>query len=226
MKGFAYSRATDVDAAIRLIAGNGHAKFLGGGTNLVDLMREEIEQPDPSTFMRARASVPGRSPWRRRSTSSRTRSGWTRSRCACKNEPDRDPTTGAPFSMRSLREAYRVGAENFGWARRRAAPRTTRDGRHLVGYGVATAYYPTNQFPAAARVEIHADGSVIGQSSAQEMGMGTATAQAQNLADQLAIPLERVRSELAIRACPRPRSRAGRARRSASAPPSSPRAMR
>jgi xanthine dehydrogenase YagR molybdenum-binding subunit len=195
MKGFAYSRATDVDAAIRLIAGNGHAKFLGGGTNLVDLMREEIEQPDPSTFMRARASVPGRSPWRRRSTSSRTRSGWTRSRCACKNEPDRDPTTGAPFSMRSLREAYRVGAENFGWARRRAAPRTTRDGRHLVGYGVATAYYPTNQFPAAARVEIHADGSVIGQSSAQEMGMGTATAQAQNLADQLAIPLERVRFE-------------------------------
>ena len=46
MNGFAYSRASDVDTAIRLIAGNGHAKFLGGGTNLVDLMREGIEQPE------------------------------------------------------------------------------------------------------------------------------------------------------------------------------------
>src|SRR5262249_24358771 len=111
------------------------------------------------------------------------------------NEPDRDPTTGAPFSMRSLRVAYRVGAERFGWARRKPAPRTTRDGRYLLGYGVATAYYPTHQFPSAARVEIRADGSVIGQSSAHEMGMGTATAQAQNLADQFGVPLERVRFE-------------------------------
>ena len=45
MKAFAYSRADDVQAAIHLISGNGPAKFLGGGTNLVDLMREEIEQP-------------------------------------------------------------------------------------------------------------------------------------------------------------------------------------
>jgi xanthine dehydrogenase YagS FAD-binding subunit len=45
MKAFAYSRADDVEAAIRLVSGNSHAKFLGGGTNLVDLMREEIEQP-------------------------------------------------------------------------------------------------------------------------------------------------------------------------------------
>jgi xanthine dehydrogenase YagR molybdenum-binding subunit len=112
-----------------------------------------------------------------------------------RNEPDRDPTTGAPFSMRSLREAYRVGAEKFGWARRRAAPRSTREGRHLVGYGVATAYYPTYQLPSAARVEVCDDGSVIGQSSAHEMGMGTATAQAQNLADQFQVPLERVRFE-------------------------------
>jgi xanthine dehydrogenase YagS FAD-binding subunit len=46
MKAFAYSRADTVEAAIHLISGNGPAKFLGGGTNLVDLMREEIEQPE------------------------------------------------------------------------------------------------------------------------------------------------------------------------------------
>ena len=45
MKSFAYSRATDADTAVRLIATDHHAKFLGGGTNLVDLMRERIEEP-------------------------------------------------------------------------------------------------------------------------------------------------------------------------------------
>jgi len=46
MKNFAYTRAADAAHATNLIAQNGRAKFLGGGTNLVDLMRENIEQPD------------------------------------------------------------------------------------------------------------------------------------------------------------------------------------
>jgi xanthine dehydrogenase YagS FAD-binding subunit len=46
MKPFAYARAANAETAIRLISQNRNAKFLGGGTNLVDLMREHIEQPD------------------------------------------------------------------------------------------------------------------------------------------------------------------------------------
>ena len=46
MKNFAYSRAETVEGAVSLLARQGNAKFLGGGTNLVDLMREHIEQPD------------------------------------------------------------------------------------------------------------------------------------------------------------------------------------
>ncbi len=46
MKNFAYARATDAASALALLAGAGPAKFLGGGTNLIDLMRENIEQPD------------------------------------------------------------------------------------------------------------------------------------------------------------------------------------
>jgi Aerobic-type carbon monoxide dehydrogenase, middle subunit CoxM/CutM homologs len=46
MKNFAYARAENVGAAIQSIAQNRGAKFLGGGTNLVDLMRENIEKPD------------------------------------------------------------------------------------------------------------------------------------------------------------------------------------
>ena len=71
-------------------------------------------------------------------------------------------------------------------------PRSQRDGKWLVGQGVATAYYPFLRFPAKARVRICADGTAIVQTPASEMGMGTATAQIQHAADRLGLPLERV----------------------------------
>jgi len=46
MNNFAFSRAESPQRAIGLLARLPNAKFLGGGTNLVDLMRENIEQPD------------------------------------------------------------------------------------------------------------------------------------------------------------------------------------
>jgi xanthine dehydrogenase YagS FAD-binding subunit len=46
VKNFTYARADSVQGAISLLSQNTNAKFLGGGTNLVDLMREEVEQPD------------------------------------------------------------------------------------------------------------------------------------------------------------------------------------
>src|SRR5580704_10634061 len=46
MKNFSYSRADTVEGAVSLLSQQANAKFLGGGTNLVDLMRENIEQPD------------------------------------------------------------------------------------------------------------------------------------------------------------------------------------
>src|SRR5678816_3079659 len=42
---FSYSRATDWQAAVHDIAGDARAKFLGGGTNLVDLMKMGVEAP-------------------------------------------------------------------------------------------------------------------------------------------------------------------------------------
>lgn len=46
MKNFSYARAATAPEAISLVSTRSHAKFLGGGTNLIDLMRENIEQPD------------------------------------------------------------------------------------------------------------------------------------------------------------------------------------
>jgi xanthine dehydrogenase YagS FAD-binding subunit len=45
MINFQYSRATDVAEAVRLIATDPTAKFIAGGTNLIDLMKEDVERP-------------------------------------------------------------------------------------------------------------------------------------------------------------------------------------
>ena len=45
MISFQYSRASDVVDAVRQIAGDPNAKFVAGGTNLIDLMKMDVERP-------------------------------------------------------------------------------------------------------------------------------------------------------------------------------------
>ena len=45
MQPFEYSRAGDLQSAITAVSGNGHAKYLAGGTNLTDLMKQHVEAP-------------------------------------------------------------------------------------------------------------------------------------------------------------------------------------
>jgi xanthine dehydrogenase YagR molybdenum-binding subunit len=108
------------------------------------------------------------------------------------NEPEKDPTKGTEFSSRNLVEAYSRGAEKFGWSRRNFEPGWQREGKWLIGQGVATAYYPVYRFPASARVRISADGTAMVQASANEMGMGTATVQIQHAAERLGLPIDKV----------------------------------
>ena len=108
------------------------------------------------------------------------------------NEPARDPTKNTEFSSRHLTEAYQQGKDKFGWHARNPEPRSQRDGKWLVGQGVATGYYPYFRFPVKARVRISADGKALVQTPAAEMGMGTATVQIQHAADRLGLPLESV----------------------------------
>lgn len=111
------------------------------------------------------------------------------------NEPEKDPTKGTEFTSRNLVEAYRRGAEQFGWAERPAEARAQRDGKWLIGQGVATAYYPVFRFPGSVRVRINADGTALVQAAGSEMGMGTATAQIQHAAERLGLPMEKVSFE-------------------------------
>ncbi len=109
------------------------------------------------------------------------------------NEPEKDPVKGTEFSMRNLTEAYQRGAEKFGW--KNAAPRTQKDGKWLVGQGVATAVYVYLRFPGTARVRINRDGTAVVSTATHEMGMGTATVQIQHAAERLGLPIDRVSFE-------------------------------
>ncbi|MGD9618015.1 MAG: xanthine dehydrogenase family protein molybdopterin-binding subunit [Alphaproteobacteria bacterium] len=120
-----------------------------------------------------------------------------------RNEPERDEFRNLPFSSRSTRECYRVAAERFGWSRRNPEPRSMRDGRLLIGWGMVTATYPMNYSPASARARLLADGTAEVGSAASDMGPGTWTSMTQVAAETLGLPIERVKFTLGDTRLPR-----------------------
>jgi xanthine dehydrogenase YagR molybdenum-binding subunit len=112
------------------------------------------------------------------------------------NHADRDPESGKPWSSKSLKECYQKGAEKFGWARRKPAPRSLRDGKVLVGWGIASATWPTHRRPATVLVRLRADGTALVRTAASDIGPGTYTVMTQIAADALGLPVARVTFEL------------------------------
>jgi xanthine dehydrogenase YagR molybdenum-binding subunit len=112
-----------------------------------------------------------------------------------RNEPDKDPTQGTPFSSRHIVEAYRAGAKRFGW-NQRMAPGARREGEWLVGMGCATGTYPYYRIPGgAARITLTQDGRAAVAVAAHEMGMGTSTVNTQIAAERLGLALDQVSVE-------------------------------
>jgi xanthine dehydrogenase YagR molybdenum-binding subunit len=120
-----------------------------------------------------------------------------------RNEPERDEFKNLPFSSRSTRECYRVAAERFGWNRRNPRPRSMRDGRWLIGWGMATATYPMNYAPASAKARLMPDGTAEVMSASSDMGPGTWTSMTQVAAETLGLPIERVKFSLGDTRLPR-----------------------
>jgi xanthine dehydrogenase YagR molybdenum-binding subunit len=118
------------------------------------------------------------------------------------NYAERDPEKDLPFSSKSLRECYRVGAERFGWSKRTAEPRSMRDGRMLVGWGMATATYPANRQAAKASASIRADGTALVRSGTHDLGTGTYTVMTQIAAEALGMPVSKVTFELGYTGLP------------------------
>lgn len=97
-----------------------------------------------------------------------------------------------PFSQRSLIECLRVGAERFGWSRRNAQPGRTREGRWLIGSGVAAAFRGNIVVNSAARVRLDSRGVVTVETDMTDIGTGSYTIIAQTAAETMGVPLEQV----------------------------------
>jgi xanthine dehydrogenase YagR molybdenum-binding subunit len=113
-----------------------------------------------------------------------------------RNEPTIDPERNVPYSERRVVNCLREGARRFKWERRRQRPGTVRDGRWLVGFGVAAAIRVHPQTPAKARVRLTPDGSCIVLSDMTDIGTGTYTVLAQVAAERLGLRVDQVRVEL------------------------------
>jgi xanthine dehydrogenase YagR molybdenum-binding subunit len=104
-----------------------------------------------------------------------------------RNDTDTDPYSGRPFSTRALRECLTKGAARFGWDKRTPEPRSMREGRYLLGQGVAAAIYTHWRWPGEARVTLKSDGSALVEAAAHDIGTGAYTVIAQVAADALGL---------------------------------------
>jgi xanthine dehydrogenase YagR molybdenum-binding subunit len=104
-----------------------------------------------------------------------------------RNYADIDPQTGLPWSSKSLKQCYQKGAELFGWSKRHPTPRSMQDGNFLIGWGMASATFPTHSMSATVKVEIFATGEVSVQTGTQDIGTGTYTVMTQVAAEALGL---------------------------------------
>lgn len=104
------------------------------------------------------------------------------------NDTQTDPVEGIPFSSRSLMKCFDAAAAQFGWNKRNPVPGSVRDGDWLIGYGCATACYPSNVGPAACRIALTADAKAVVGIAGHEIGTGAYTTVAVVAARALGLP--------------------------------------
>jgi xanthine dehydrogenase YagR molybdenum-binding subunit len=104
--------------------------------------------------------------------------------------------TGKEWSSRSLMKCYDQAAEAFGWDKRSAEPGSMKNDDWLIGWGCASAVYPTHVGAATARVRLNAQGRARVQLAAHEIGTGTYTIVAQMAAERLGISLDNIDVEM------------------------------
>jgi len=111
-----------------------------------------------------------------------------------RNHADNDLADGRPFSSKKLLECYDRADEH--WARREAV-RASSEGPIRRGTGLASQiWYGGGGPPSYAWVRVGSDGCAVVITAMQDIGTGSRTAMAQIAAEELGLPLDRVRCEL------------------------------
>ncbi|HMI20594.1 MAG TPA: aldehyde oxidoreductase molybdenum-binding subunit PaoC [Sphingomonas sp.] len=109
------------------------------------------------------------------------------------NDTQVDPEKPARrFSQRQLVKCLELGAEKFGWDKRKARPGSVRDGRWLIGMGVAAGIRNNLLTKSGARVRLSGGGVVTVETDMTDIGTGTYTILAQTAAETMGLPLEKI----------------------------------
>jgi len=109
------------------------------------------------------------------------------------NDTQVDPVNPQrPFSQRRLIECLRTGAERFGWSKRQAQPGTQREGRWLIGQGMAVAFRNNLLVKSGARVRLNDQGIVTVETDMTDIGTGSYTIIAQTAAEMMGVSLDKV----------------------------------
>jgi xanthine dehydrogenase YagR molybdenum-binding subunit len=170
-----------------------------------------LDVPSP-TFMRAPGECPGMFALESALDELAVAAGIDPVELRIRNEPAVEPETGKEWSTRNLVACLREGAERFGWAGRDPEPGVRREGRWLVGTGVAASTYPARRRPAQARAFVRpaagaaetnaANADYLVQIAAADIGTGARTALTQIAADALEVEVAHVRVEVGDTAFP------------------------
>jgi xanthine dehydrogenase YagR molybdenum-binding subunit len=113
-----------------------------------------------------------------------------------RNYAETDQNVDKPHTSKALREGYRLAAEKFGWSERNPEPRSTKLGRELVGWGMATGVWEASMMKTSASATLTADGQLEIGCATADIGTGTYTILTQIAADALGLPMEAVTTKL------------------------------
>jgi xanthine dehydrogenase YagR molybdenum-binding subunit len=109
------------------------------------------------------------------------------------NFAERNGNEDKPYSSKELRACYQQGAERFGWDKRNPEPRSMRNGRQLVGWGMAGGVWEAMQMKASAKASIDSDGNITVTSATTDIGTGTYTVMTQIAAEALGVMPQDIR---------------------------------
>ena len=168
-------------------------KLLYAGANRLVAMRlAELDLPEGNA-MRAPGEAPGMMALEAAMDEMAEKLGMDPVAFRIKNDTQVDPAKpDRKFSQRQLVRCLETGAEKFGWSKRQAKPGSVRDGKWLVGMGVASAFRNHMNMTSGARVRLGADGVVTVETDMTDIGTGSYTIIAQTAGEMMGVPAEQV----------------------------------
>ena len=168
-------------------------RLLYAGANRMTAMRLAILDLPEGNAMRAPGEAPGMMALEIAMDEMAEKLGMDPVEFRIKNDTQVDPEKPErPFSARPFAECLRLGAERFGWSARNPRPGQRREGRLLIGMGMAAAFRNNLLIKSGAKVRLDGEGRVTVETDMTDIGTGSYTIIAQTAAEMMGVPVEKV----------------------------------